>query len=1072
MHDLAPSHAATIHPDSAPAPVATAVTTRTLTAAINGFTPVAIDLSAMVGDSVDVINDLTIGSLEKLVPGVPPAVQARAFELAALPDAGAGTLALPALEAKPGAGSIALVDDGGVVASPPAATGVRLTGGAWLQSIDPIATGLLLDGGYAVTLTIRVPTGASNNGRNWLSIGRRFDGNDYGITITELSSGALVAALVDPRQARLKVTSAPLPRNALVAMRFEWDPFNERAQWFMNGVASGAPTTVPWVPEILSGRVLVGNNLSANTTTSATGTIHAVGLEVGQIDLSDSWQPLGSVETLTRDEAASLRIATAEILSPVAAAGRVSARFGTASGEGGEDVTVAIGGYGPLFQSLTVYTAAEMPFTPVALGRMRYDRSALLLTPPSRGKIQTRTSSEFYSLGASVPLAPAGIPVRTTFLFQPQAGGTSSGSNPAGSTPRAYVDTVRLQQEGNGGPVTEVSLVDMNRAPKLNGGGEAWGHADDQWVPIHALWNDYSAALLFPTIKGETPVVVVDAVPGPGEGAIRILRTGPDLRVGDAVPFASVPRLGWWKPGVSAVSAGAKLRLRLSAPGSPVGTEDYALRITDAARPAAFARWEQATVNYADEYTRLRWANRGGDWAGTDGQWGAVPYASASGVSSARTVTLDVTQMVKAFGAEVFLMTTGAGGVTLAPPNYTPDPTREPVLTVTGGDRAGSYRAVRQGVLGSSDTTAWRVSYNSAFSLRGGSAMILGFDGAGTAAALAGASKIELTVVVTAVTSGGGPLQVFRPASLPPRPGPRVVASATPAAARSDLIFKVDTNAEWAALFNSGPPGFLTIANNCCYGTIPTGQNSGLGVTAGYFKPGGEGGYPVIRVGRMCGWHINYQPSDANRGDTPGLSGKFTGPFATLDEDLSATEAGRGGLAISGYSGYTCRSQRGAPSVQTHVSSSPLHPFMAIGDYDYYMSGNTNGESTYGINPVPRMRWLWIETVHAVNTTTPDGRWANDGVFELYVNGRKQCESRRLEYRVGGNKALWDAIWFTEYNGGTSANIVDRPWPFVQGPTYVMAGAEPIAPPAGWNVPFVDAAGRPDGVPLAYAPDF
>lgn len=49
---------------------------------------------------------------------------------------------------------------------------------------------------------------------------------------------------------------------------------------------------------------------------------------------------------------------------------------------------------------------------------------------------------------------------------------------------------------------------------------------------------------------------------------------------------------------------------------------------------------------------------------------------------------------------------------------------------------------------------------------------------------------------------------------------------------------------------------------------------------------------------------------------------------------------------------------------------------------------------------------------------------------------------------------------------------MDRLWPFVVGPTYVLASADPIAPPPGWNVPFVTAAGAPDSVPLAYSPDF
>lgn len=1054
-------------------PAPNAIGPRALTAALNAFTVVGATLPGLAGESVDIINNLTAGTLQKRVPGAPPVARARAFELGQVPDGGAGDLPLGQLDPRPGAGAVTLVNDAGTPAAVGAATGVRLTGGAYLIAAEPIAQAVTLDAGWALSLTVRAPAGALNSGKTWVAIGRRYELANYGISITETSSGALQASIEDPRQTRVRVTSAALPRDTLHSARIEWSAVTRTAQWFVGGVASGAPVALDFVAEIAAGRMHVGTSLALSTTGNPTGSIHRIALEARAPALAENWVAVGSVETMGADEARSLRIDTSEILTPIAAAGAISLRYFADDGESGEDITVSIGGYANLAQQVTRYIGAEMPFAPIDLGTMLSDRSALVLTPPSRGKIQTRASTEYYAQGAFIPLIDDGIPERTLLLFQPQRGGTSSGNNPAGATTRAFIDTIRLQQGGTGAPVTQASVVEMNRAPKLAGGGEAWGHADDQWVPIHALVS-YDSGLIFPTIVGEVPVVTLDAVPGVGEGVIRLGRTGPDLAVGATIPFAEVARLGWWKPGISTVSAACKFTLRLTAPGAPVGVEDYRLLITDAPRPAAFGRWEQATAIYADEYTRLRWAARGGDWAGSDGAWGAVPYASAAGVTSARTLSIDVTAMVKAHGAEVFATTNSSGSIALVPPNYTPDSTKEPVLVVTGGPRAGSYKATRRATVGDSATTSWRASYTSVYSVRRGLALLLAFDGAGTAAELAGATSITLTLVVTATTSGGGTLQLFRPAPLPPRPGPRVVAVSTPAASRADLLLKVETDAEWTALLagrGSNHPNNFTIANGCYYGAIPTGHNTGLARTIGFWKPGGAGGYPVIRVGRMIGWHTNYQPADANRFEFPGFSGKSPGPFATLDEDLSEIEAGRGGIAINGYNGYTCRTQRGSSSVQTHISTSPLHRYLAFGDYNYYMSGNTNGETIYGVAPLPRMAWVWLETVHAVNSVSSDGRWANDGVFAMHVNGRKYCETRRLEYRVGGNKALWDAYWFDEYNGGTDNNRVDRPWPFVVGPTYIVSGDAAIAPPAGWNAPFVDANGAP-GAALPYLADF
>ncbi len=1044
---------------------------------LNAVSPLGADLSDLAGDAVDVINNLSLGSLVKFLPGVPPGPSARVFDLNALPDTGSGNLGFPALGGVTGTGTITPVDDNGVPVTQ-GATGLSFTGGAFAQSLDLISPTISLGGGWAFGFMLRASSSAKNSGKTWVSIGRR-QGSNYGVTVSESSGGSLVAYIEDPRQTSARVQSAAYPRGVQVDARLVWTASTQTMQWYFNGVASGAPTTLTWLPEFANGRVRLGGGYLASAAATPTGAIYRFTIEQSNLGQTDSIIPVDPSTTLTGAEAGGLRIDSTGILAPVTSAGSVTLSYpNTAGATTTQDFAIGYADYVAPVETLTSYIAGEMANVPIDLDTTRPDETTLVLTPPSRGKILTGTSTDYYGTGSlPQPLSDL-VPSRSYFRFQPKAGGTAAGQNPNGSTTRGSSDLVRTQQDGK---VRVTNVIEMNRAPRLNGGGEAWGHADDQWVPIHALWYSYEdGGRVFPTLAGETPVVTVAEVPAAGEGFVRIGRTGANLRVGDTIAFASVKAVGWWKAGVASVRDACRLRLTVTAPTAPTGTEDYALKITDAARPAAFAWWAQSDINFADSYTRIRWANRGGDWTGIDGVWGTQPFATSAAVAKGQTLRIDVTAMVQAGGVEFFIIPSGSGAATIVPAFYTPDPTLEPMLRVTGGTRAGDYRAARCAPLADSDSASWRPANTAPTACKRTQALLLAFDGAGSAADLATATKIELLLMITSVSGAAGVLQLFRPAPQPPRPGPRIIVGSTPTAMRADLLAKVDTDADWMAMLNSvdaknqigsGQPTNYTIANGCYYGGIPQGLNNGIGLLKGFAKPDGTG-YQTIRMGRMVGWHINYQPNDANLLSGIGVSGKSPGVFASQFGDVTRLAAGYGGRQVTGWTGYSCRSQRGQPSPATHPSTSPLAYYLAFGDYDYFLSGNTNGLTTYAINPLPRMAWVWIETVHSANSVLGDGTWANDGVYELYVNGRKQCESRRLEWRVAGNNALWDSIWFDEYNGGTTANTVDRLWPFVVGPTYVVAGTAPIAPPPGWNVPFVTAGGTPDSVPLAYKPDF
>ena len=159
-----------------------------VTIPLNAITAIAPTLDGLVGDAVDVINNLSQGALLRIVPGVPPGPRTRTYELSALPDAGAGNLAFPALGGVPGAGTIVPVDDTGAAAAAGMATGLSFTGGAYAASLDPVSPTLYIGGGWALSFAYRVPTGAKNSSKFWVSIGKRGASN-YGVSVAGIEFG-------------------------------------------------------------------------------------------------------------------------------------------------------------------------------------------------------------------------------------------------------------------------------------------------------------------------------------------------------------------------------------------------------------------------------------------------------------------------------------------------------------------------------------------------------------------------------------------------------------------------------------------------------------------------------------------------------------------------------------------------------------------------------------------------------------------------------------------------------------------------------------------------------------------
>ena len=1015
----------------------------------------------------DLINDLRNGALLRVLPGTRAGPRSRLYSLDSFPSAGVGNLALPPLVPVLGSGSLTPVNDSGTPVSAAAATGISLADGAYLQTVDQISTAIDLSGGWSLSFSYRTPSGVNNSSRYWASVGKR-SGLPFGITIADTSGGALIALVQDSRYDTVYVRSAAIPRASRHNARIEWDAASGQARWYVNDVASGPSVSLKWLPDIAGTNIQVGASLVPSSRSGAVGSIYDFSFQTTAADNISDWLYVGPAESIDAALVANLIIDSTDIFQPIDDAGAVEIDFGS----GPIVMPIGFGGYVDPIETTTSYVSAEMPYCPVSLGSSRPDLSAIILTPPRFGKMAAGLSTTLLQAGDTSVVSSDGPPTPSYMTYLPGAGGKAIGQNSAGGLTRGGTDLLRTQQRDD---VRVTNIVEMNRAPRLNGGGESWGHQNDTWVAIYALSYSYDpGSLLFPTVPGDAMTITIRQVPRAGEGTVRVGRTGRDLKAGDSLVLTDLKRLGWYKPNVSSVGTDCKLVLTVSVVGSPESIEVYRLRMTDAPRPAEFGYWAQADAVYSDRATRIRWASRGGDWTGEDGQWGSIPFAASTRVTGGSQFTIDVTTMVAKRGTSFFLNVLGGAGISIFP-GLSSLPEKEPILRATWDDRQGSYRATRCATLYDSDGSTWKPVNSSPFIVKANQGMLLAFDGADTR----NANRMELILQASSVSGGGGAVQVFSPTPKPPRPGPRVNAAAANIQSRSDLIAKVETDAEWSAMINNadgrnasgfGQPSNYTIANGCYYGGIPKGRNAGISLLRGFFKGDGTG-YPVVRLGRMMGWHINYQPGDPTVGSLI-VSGKSPGLLSTGSGSLSNLTAGFGGRSVSGYGGYTTRMQRGSPTGRAHLSGSPLQQFMAFGDYNYFISGNEHGVTTYGICPIPRMAWVWIETVHAVNTIHSDGTWENDGVFEMYVNGRKYCESRRLEWRVAGNPWLWDTIWFDEYNGGTEDARVDRLWPFVVGPTYAVYGDAPIAPPTNWNVPFVNAFGKPDDVGLAYKPDF
>lgn len=205
---------------------------------------------------------------------------------------------------------------------------------------------------------------------------------------------------------------------------------------------------------------------------------------------------------------------------------------------------------------------------------------------------------------------------------------------------------------------------------------------------------------------------------------------------------------------------------------------------------------EDATRDYYDGTRRLPWQNRLGDWVDADGQLqGTKPFASAP-VTGAGVVDIDVTALVRAYGANfrVAGLTADVASREAA--------TGQPVLLVTKGGTTRTLQATADVMMDPS--TSRTLGTSSSLKLQNGA--LLAFDQPGDPTI----ERAILRLTVTKVYSGSitKPLQVFLPAPQGKVPVASSTAAPTSTASESTSMAASTTAAPAPASTTPDPTRF------------------------------------------------------------------------------------------------------------------------------------------------------------------------------------------------------------------------------------------------------------------------
>ena len=395
-------------------------------------------------------------------------------------------------------------------------------------------------------------------------------------------------------------------------------------------------------------------------------------------------------------------------------------------------------------------------------------------------------------------------------------------------------------------------------------------------------------------------------------------------------------------------------------------------------------RWtEDATARFYNGALRLAWERPLGDWIDAAGvRHGRRPFAAAR-LRGEGTHDLDVTELVRAHGAD-FLVIGRLADIASREALH-----GRPLLIVTRPSGTLAYEAMAD--VGMDAST--RASRGAAPSHKLASGFLIAFG----QPADPSIERAVLRLTVTKLWSGDDvPTQVYRP---DPRPIPPAMPD-IPIGSEADIVLRITGGAWRTGLGWEKTAGNSRVnADGSLTAWIAPGSDTAL--SSIYRIP------PAARRPLMC---LRTEMT-VHRDWTAPWGGKFPGLANTGQGDGDADPAGWGGRGADGVH-WSARTNR-----YGYDPANPLaDDFLALGTYVYRVNAETShGDAVPLALPVPKGRPFTYDQCVGLNRPGQA-----DGFVAYWVDGKPAGVLRGIVWRTTeGPETLPSEIWADVYEGGT-----------------------------------------------------
>jgi|GEM_PF-1698859 len=423
----------------------------------------------------------------------------------------------------------------------------------------------------------------------------------------------------------------------------------------------------------------------------------------------------------------------------------------------------------------------------------------------------------------------------------------------------------------------------------------------------------------------------------------------------------------------------------------PVPTEASASAV--AADAVSYTWTEDATKAYYNGALKLPWSTEAGAWRDRAGAaQGPLAFATLAFVDrpAEQTVRWDVTDLVRAHGADMLIKRTGGTNVRFHS-REAGDAAKRPRLVVERGGASTRHEATADTWLSAS--TAKDLGESSTLSTAG--QILVKFD----VAADPRIDRAYLEMTATAEQYGNQTLDVFRADPRPKGLEPLSLALG----GEADVVLRLNGEA-WrskASGFRSdrlkiNGDGSLTIQ-------IPAGDDMGSGSL--YAIPAAAR-REVMFSRAVMKVHSDWKGT---------MGGKYPGLANTGQSEDRKVQCGWGGRLANG----TCWSARtnrrgykpGTPFADSHQALSP---------YAYRVDNSTpNGEGPAFVKPIRKGEYVVLDQMVKLNSIGPDGKPREDGEIAYWLNGELIGRMQNVIWRTnGGADTLPSEYWLNVYEGG------------------------------------------------------